>query len=736
MLSVQQAAEPSASVAKSARLGSWFWHFTRAIVLTCIGIFVELAKAQEVPRHPLEIEALTQPKQVLEQLPALILAAQQRADYRELALLQLAQANACRVVADWDCQRNAGREIVGAAIKANAPILEVRGLITEARARSALQDFASAEEQLARAENLLQKNPHANLLADVMLAYSSVSNALEKMEVSKQYAERGIALFVQAKDQKDADTALDQPTLVRLLRNLGRAQASLNDRASARQTIAQAQALIAKQNDPKLSAELYLEAARLARLDRDLQAQIDNAAAVMKLAEQLNNAQLKAQAFEVDGLAALDGGDQAQAYELLSRAFVATQALKSDRDAVRIFRVLMPIAMQQEASDQKVRALMAEGVALQNRVDAAEKNQAATNFEARLRYAAREFEVQQLQAESLAAKERERLLKQGRWLAYSVAALSLLVLAIGAWSYQSQRRSQRRVSDSERRLRAVTDHVPAQIAQVDRQGKIIFVNPEAARAVAIPVEELVNRSVKDIRGEKAYQNMLPYINEVLNGNRVSFEDHIDTPNGVKFYQCDYVPDEDATGVVRGYFGLRVDITPIKLAEQALEQIALTDALTGVANRRALEVRATAAVQSAKLRQSAITLLCLDIDRFKSINDGLGHQTGDEVIRQFAARLQTCIRKTDLLARLGGDEFVIVLEDAPNVDIGAKISADIVDAMCKPMQIDNHVVPVTTSIGVGFARAPADFETLYNLADRALYQAKEAGRNQFAVLSDR
>jgi diguanylate cyclase (GGDEF)-like protein/PAS domain S-box-containing protein len=704
------------------------------VALSVAGLFIGMAQAEDVPRHALEIEALTQPKQVLDKLPALILSAQQRADYQELALLQLAQANACRVVADWDCQRNAGHEIVAAAQKARMPLLEVRGLITGARARSALQDFASAEEQLARAENLLQKQPHADLLADVMLAYSSVSNALEKMEVSKQYAERGVALFVRAKGQ--ALVAEDQPTLVRLLRNLGRAQAALNDRASARQTIAQAQALVIKLNDPKLAAELYLEAARLARLDRDLQAQVDNAAAVMKLAEQLNNAQLKAQAYEVEGLAALDGGDQVQAYDLLSRAFVATQALKSDRDAVRIFRVLMPIAMQQEMSDKKVRALMGEGVALQARVDAAEKNQAATNFEARLRYAAREFEVQQLQAESIAAKERERLLKQGRWLAYLVATLSLLVLAIGAWSYQSQRRAQRRVSDSERRLRAVTDHVPAQIAQVDLHGNIVFVNPEAARAIARPIEDLVNRSVKEIRGEKAFEGMLPHINEVLNGNRVSFEDHLDTPGGLRFYQCEYVPDEDADGVVRGYFGLRVDITPIKLAEQALEQIALTDALTGVANRRALDLRATITVASAKSRHSAITLLCLDIDRFKSINDRLGHQTGDEVIRQFAARLQTCVRKTDLLARLGGDEFVIVLEDTPNVEVGKKIATDIIEAMRKPMQIDDQLVPVTTSIGVGFVQAPENFDALYSVADRALYQAKEAGRNQFAVLDER
>jgi diguanylate cyclase (GGDEF)-like protein len=127
---------------------------------------------------------------------------------------------------------------------------------------------------------------------------------------------------------------------------------------------------------------------------------------------------------------------------------------------------------------------------------------------------------------------------------------------------------------------------------------------------------------------------------------------------------------------------------------------------------------------------------LDIDRFKSINDRLGHQTGDEVIRQFAARLQTCVRKTDLLARLGGDEFVIVLEDTPNVEVGKKIAHDIIEAMRKPMQIDDQLVPVTTSIGVGFVQAPENFDALYNVADRALYQAKEAGRNQFAVLDER
>ena len=161
-----------------------------------------------LPRHPLEAKALNEPEQVLKQLPALVKRARDSRDSRELALLLLARANACRVIADWPCQRVAGAGAVIASQSANDPILKVRSLIAESRATIAMQDFTRGEKLLGEAELVLKGSPSPELSADVYLAYSSLSNSLGKQALSAEYAQRGL-------DVLPGDLAL--PTQARLL---------------------------------------------------------------------------------------------------------------------------------------------------------------------------------------------------------------------------------------------------------------------------------------------------------------------------------------------------------------------------------------------------------------------------------------------------------------------------------------------------------------------------------------
>ena len=170
--------------------------------------------ASDVERHELETRALVDPDAVLKSLPAAIAAAKARSDQHELALLYLAEANACRVTADWLCQRNAAAKAREAAQALGSELLAVRGLIAESRASMALQDYTRGERLLGDAELKLKRSPNAELSADVQLAYSSLSNTLGKHKLSAEYAERGL---------KSLDRGDALPMQARLLRNRARA---------------------------------------------------------------------------------------------------------------------------------------------------------------------------------------------------------------------------------------------------------------------------------------------------------------------------------------------------------------------------------------------------------------------------------------------------------------------------------------------------------------------------------
>jgi len=239
--------------------------------------------------------------------------------------------------------------------------------------------------------------------------------------------------------------------------------------------------------------------------------------------------------------------------------------------------------------------------------------------------------------------------------------------------------------------------------------------------------------MREIRGEVVYAELKEHIDDVLQGNFVSFEGTGNVSGKQYFYQSNYVPDRDSNGSVQGFYALTFDITELKTAEAKLEKLARIDSLTGVANRRHFEERLSAALAHSQRKNEAITLLYLDIDRFKSINDNHGHAVGDEVIKTFSERLNTCVRKDDLVARLGGDEFVVLIE-SPNPESGETVAKKLLTAMQEPMRINEISLPVTTSIGVAYCENATTAETLLQIADQALYEAKAAGRNTYRKMS--
>jgi len=171
--------------------------------------------------------------------------------------------------------------------------------------------------------------------------------------------------------------------------------------------------------------------------------------------------------------------------------------------------------------------------------------------------------------------------------------------------------------------------------------------------------------------------------------------------------------------------------------RALESLAMHDALTGLPNRRLLMDRLSSSIAHARRNKSTMAVMYLDLDGFKEINDTLGHDAGDMLLRMVADRLAAAVRQEDTVARMGGDEFVIGLWELNHAEGVAKLVTKVIQAVSQPYRIQDREVRITASVGVGIYPLHGDeVETLMKSADLALYEAKRTGKNVYRIAARR
>jgi diguanylate cyclase (GGDEF)-like protein len=186
----------------------------------------------------------------------------------------------------------------------------------------------------------------------------------------------------------------------------------------------------------------------------------------------------------------------------------------------------------------------------------------------------------------------------------------------------------------------------------------------------------------------------------------------------------------------GYVAAFSDITIMKESEDRLDHLAHHDSLTNLPNRLMFNKRLRQSVTRAKKSDETLALLFVDLDRFKNVNDSLGHQHGDELLKQVSILLKHCIRREDTLARISGDEFVILLEDIPTIDDATVVVDKIMHAFDKPHSVLGTEVRMTCSIGISlFPSDGGDTTELMRNADAAMYRSKEEGRNTYHFYSE-
>jgi diguanylate cyclase (GGDEF)-like protein/PAS domain S-box-containing protein len=185
-----------------------------------------------------------------------------------------------------------------------------------------------------------------------------------------------------------------------------------------------------------------------------------------------------------------------------------------------------------------------------------------------------------------------------------------------------------------------------------------------------------------------------------------------------------------------YVGTVIDITERKATEDYINRLAFYDVLTQLPNRRLLHERLKQGIETNHRTQKKMAVLMLDLDKFKAVNDTLGHTLGDELLKQVAERIKACLRKTDMVARLGGDEFVVLMEQITHDDHVARIAENIISTLKQPFMLsENHEAYIGTSIGIAIHPQHGDsIEMLMDNADTALYHAKGKGRGCFAYFS--
>ena len=303
-----------------------------------------------------------------------------------------------------------------------------------------------------------------------------------------------------------------------------------------------------------------------------------------------------------------------------------------------------------------------------------------------------------------------------------------------AFDITARRISEMRQRESEERLRTITDNLPVLIAHVDRDLKYTFANALYQQWYGVAPAQMVGRTVREVFGAAFYDARIDHLKRCFDGNTVQLDVDVMHSGQTRTLHSVYIPHL-RDGVVAGAYVLTSDVSAARLYEQQLKTLALADALTGLANRRSYELLFDGAIKRAHRSGERLALMYLDIDKFKQINDTLGHAGGDEVLKEFAHRLSDAVRKTDAVCRLAGDEFTIVLEGVRTLEQCETIGHTILEAIRVPFVIGEQQWNVTTSIGIAWsAGGEMGARRLADSADAALYQAKAAGRDRFAVVA--
>lgn len=329
-------------------------------------------------------------------------------------------------------------------------------------------------------------------------------------------------------------------------------------------------------------------------------------------------------------------------------------------------------------------------------------------------------------------------------LVVSACSLGIVAVVVGRFVMLVRRteHQQMELARNEARFRTITRSVPVGLYEVDDDLRITYSNRQA--------EELFGRAIVGRRAPELLRSVHPEdrrtivaaSQQVLRGEPARAELRIRRPDGtVRWVRWRGVPATNPEGTVTApdasgggstVFASTEDITDLKALEAELGRLATHDAVTGLPNRRLLFEELIRALGELADRRRSLAVMFCDLDRFKLVNDMLGHDAGDALLRAIADRLRATLRAGDVAARYGGDEFVLMLRNpGSKLDVAA-LAQRVVECVQEPVLLGEHPVSVRASIGIAIAHGPGDDpDALLRNADVAMYRAKAAGQGRYA-----
>ena len=297
--------------------------------------------------------------------------------------------------------------------------------------------------------------------------------------------------------------------------------------------------------------------------------------------------------------------------------------------------------------------------------------------------------------------------------------------------------AEQRLEASEIRLAALVEHASDLVCVADDAGRVIYASPAVARVLNLSASELEGTPVFDLVHPDDRGNLMGRMEEIVNtpGISPSLEARVAHADGgwrhMEVVTTNLLNNPAVSGIV---INAR-DITErVEVAAQ-LEEKAFHDELTGLPNRSLLLDRLADALHRASRHDRMVGVLFLDLDRFKVVNDSLGHSVGDELLSETARRLEQTIRPDDTVARLGGDEFVVVIGNMVRTTDALVAAERVRSAVAQPVTLGNESTVVTTSVGIAIAFGDESPAELLQDADTAMYRAKEGGRDRAEMFDD-
>jgi diguanylate cyclase (GGDEF)-like protein/PAS domain S-box-containing protein len=308
-----------------------------------------------------------------------------------------------------------------------------------------------------------------------------------------------------------------------------------------------------------------------------------------------------------------------------------------------------------------------------------------------------------------------------RWIEVRILPAAAETL-ISLQDVSAQTIAESQLHENAHSLQIVENNIDAVLWTVGRDGRFSAVSGGALGELGLESAALIDQPCAALIAENV-------IREVFTGRHV----RVESVHGAHWLRHHVEPLADRDGKIIGAVGVSIDITELKRTQRQLFDAAHSDRLTALPNRFSLEQRLQSAVASAREDGSRFALLFLDLDRFKAINDTMGHGAGDEVLREVASRLQKCVRGADFIARPGGDEFVILLSGIAGIADIEFLSQRVIQTLSAPIRLTQRTVYVGVSVGAAvFPDHGRDAEALTAHADAAMYRAKAAGGSSLAI----